>query len=99
MAHEAEEYPAMSESTTDFRIVPLPNGQDVLNEVLREGARRLLALAVEAEVAARIDAHAHLKDDAGRRQVDRNGHHPERTIQTGIGDVEVKQPCGARCWA
>ena len=40
MAHEAEEYPAMNESTTDIRIVPLPTGQDVLTEVLRAGARR-----------------------------------------------------------
>ena len=64
MAHEAEEYPAMTESTTDIRIVPLPSGQDVLTEVLRDGARRLLAQAVEAEVAAWIDAHAHLEDDA-----------------------------------
>src|SRR5512135_22349 len=92
MAHEAEEYPAMSESTTDIRIVPLPTGQDVLSEVLRDGARRMLAQAVEAEVATWIDAHAHLKDEAGRQQVVRNGHLPERTIQTGIGNVEVKQP-------
>src|SRR5512135_1401990 len=92
MAHEAEEYPAMSESTTDIRIVPLPTGQDVLSEVLRDGAWRMLAQAVEAEVAAWIDAHAHLKDQAGRQQVVRNGHLPERTIQTGIGNVEVKQP-------
>jgi transposase-like protein len=92
MAHEAEEYPAMSESTTDIRILPLPEGQDVLTEILREGARKMLAQAVEAEVAAWIDAHAHLTDDAGRRQVVRNGHLPERTIQTGIGGVEVKQP-------
>src|SRR6476659_1918853 len=92
LAHEAEEYPAMSESTTDIRIVPRPARQDVLTEVIREGARRMLAQAVEAEVAAWIDAHAHLKDDAGRRQVVRNGHLPERTIQTGIGDIEVKQP-------
>ncbi len=82
----------MTESTTDIRIVPVPNGQDVLTEVLREGARRLLAQAVEAEVAAWIDAHAHLKDGAGRRQVVRNGHLPERTLQTGLGDIDVKQP-------
>src|SRR3954452_4952043 len=91
-AHEAEEYPAMQQSTTDIRIVPLPRGQDVLSEILRDGARRLLAEAVEAEVAAWIDGHAHLKDDAGRRQIVRNGHIPERTIQTGIGAMEVKQP-------
>src|SRR5512138_3689279 len=92
MAHEAEEYPALSESTTDIRIVPLPQSQDVLTDILRGGARRLLAEAIEAEVAAWIDAHAHLKDQAGRQQVVRNGHLPERTIQTGIGPVEVRQP-------
>jgi hypothetical protein len=63
LAHEAEEDPAMSESTTDLRIVPLPEGQDVLTHILREGARRLLAQAVDAEVAAWIDAHAHLNAD------------------------------------
>src|SRR5512147_931484 len=92
MAHEAEEDPAMSESTTDIRIVPLPKGQDVLTDLLRDGARRMLAEAIEAEVAAWIDAHAHLQDQAGRRQVVRNGHLPERTIQTGVGPVEVRQP-------
>jgi putative transposase len=92
MAHEAEEYPAMDQSTTDIRIVPLATGRDVLTDLLRDGARRLLAQAIEAEVAAWIDAHAHLKDDRGRRQVVRNGHLPERAIQTGIGEVEVQQP-------
>ena len=92
MAHEAEEYPAMSQSTTDIRIVPLAPSQDVLTDLLRDGARRLLAQAIEAEVAAWIDDHAHLKDDQGRRQVVRNGHLPERAIQTGIGAVEVQQP-------
>src|SRR3954449_9396021 len=92
LAHEAEEYPAMSQSTAEIRIVPLPKGQDVLTEILRDGARRMLAQAVEAEVAAWIDAHDHLVDDRGRRQVVRNGHLPERTIQTGLGEIEVKQP-------
>src|SRR4029079_13423700 len=79
-------YPAMSESTTDIRIVPLPTGQDVLTDLLRDGARLMLAQAVEAEIAAYVDAHAHLKDHAGRQQVVRNGHLPGRTIQTGLGD-------------
>ena len=92
LAYEAEEYPAMNESTTDIRIVPLPQGQDVLTNILKDGARRLLAEAIEAEVAAWIDAHAHLKDASGRQQVVRNGHLPERTIQTGIGEIEVQQP-------
>ena len=81
MAHEAEEYPAMSQSTTEIRIVPLPSGRDVLTDLLRDGARRMLAQAVEAEVAAWIDDHAHLKDDRGRRQVVRNGHLPEHDFR------------------
>jgi transposase-like protein len=92
MAHEAEEYPAMNESTTDARIVPLPTGPDALTDLLRDGARRLLAEAIEAEVAAWIDAHAHLKDASGRQQVVRNGHLPQRAIQTGIGEIGVRQP-------
>src|SRR5262245_9592625 len=52
----------------------------------------MLARAIEAEVAAWIDDHAHHKDEAGRRQVVRNGAHPERTILTGLGPIEVKQP-------
>jgi transposase-like protein len=92
MAREAVESPAMSQSTTEIRIVPLAPSQDVLTDLLRDGARRLLAQAIEAEVATWIDAHAHLKDQTGRQQVVRNGHLPERTIQTGIGPIEVKQP-------
>ena len=82
----------MSESTTDIRIVPLPTGPDVITEILRDGARRMLAEAIEAEVAAWIDAHAHLKDSAGRQQVVRTGHLPERAIQTGIREIPVQQP-------
>jgi putative transposase len=87
-----EEYAAVGESTTLPIAGPMPATKDVLTDLLREGARRLLAEAVEAEVAAWIDAHAHLKDAAGRRQVVRNGHLPERAIQTGLGDLDVKQP-------
>ena len=88
----AEEYAAVGESTTLPITGPMPDTKDALTDLLREGARRLLAEAVEAEVAAWIDSHAHLKDPTGRRQVVRNGHLPERTIQTGIGDLDVKQP-------
>jgi putative transposase len=51
----------------------------------------MLANAIEAEVADWIDAHSNLKDARGRRQVVRNGSHPERTILTGLGPIEVKQ--------
>jgi transposase-like protein len=84
----AEEYAAVDQS-----IIGLDAGSaDPLTDLLRQGARTLLAQAIEAEVAGWIDAHAHLMDERGRRQVVRNGHHPERTIQTGLGDIEVRQP-------
>ena len=82
----------MSQSISDIRIVPLPDSRDVLTEICRQGARKMLAEAIEAEVADWIDTHAHLRDQDGRRQVVRNGSHPERTILTGLGPIEVKQP-------
>ncbi len=82
----------MDESTT----LPLAGlsapGDDPLTDILRRGARTLLAQAIEAEVADYLQARAHLKDEAGRQQVVRNGHLPERSIQTGVGPVEVRQP-------
>jgi putative transposase len=65
---------------------------DPLTEVLRDGARALLAQAVEAEVSQALAAHAHLTTVDGRRRLVRHGHMPERTIQTGIGPVAVRQP-------
>ena len=65
---------------------------DLLTEVLRSGAQRLLAHAVEAEVAGFIDAHAGERLEDGRARIVRHGHLPERDIQTGIGAVRVQQP-------
>ena len=65
---------------------------DPLTEVLRSGARELLQQAVEAEVATFIAQHRELKDERERQRVVRNGYQAERTIQTGSGDVPVKQP-------
>jgi transposase-like protein len=87
-----EEYAAVEESTTLPIAGPMPASKDALTDLLRDGARRLLAEAVEAEVALWIESHAHLQDQAGRRHVVRNGHLPERSIQTGIGDLDVKLP-------
>jgi transposase-like protein len=81
----------MSECTSSVAAFPqIP--ANPLEDLLKEGARRLLAQAVEAEVAAYINAHSHLKDGNGRRLVVRNGHHPERSIQTGLGGISVRQP-------
>ena len=65
---------------------------DPLTEVLRNGARALLAQAVEAEVATLLDRHAGEVTDDGRRRLVRHGHLPEREIATGIGPVAVRCP-------
>jgi putative transposase len=65
---------------------------DPLLAVLREGARRMLMQAIEAEVEAFLAAHAGLVDAQGRRRLVRNGHAPERQIQTGIGPLAVRRP-------
>jgi putative transposase len=63
-----------------------------LDELVSEGARRLLAAALEAEVDAYLAAHAELTDERGHRLVRRNGHAPARTLSTAAGQVEVVRP-------
>ena len=67
-------------------------GKDLLTDVLRKGARELLAQAVEQEVQEWLSERSGLRDEHGRKLVIRNGHLPERTILTGIGPVAVRQP-------
>ena len=66
--------------------------RSALDELLHEGARRMLQYAIENEVAEYIDRHQELIDESGRRLVVRNGHLPERDLVTGVGPVRVKQP-------
>jgi len=80
---------------TDSTVTPFvqPGAfSDVLTEVLRNGAQRLLAHAVESEVSSFIEAHADERLNDGRARIVRHGHLPERDIQTGIGSVRVCQP-------
>jgi transposase-like protein len=65
---------------------------DPLTEVLRDGARALLAQAVEAEVASLLNRYADETTDDGRQRLVRHGHLPEREIVTGIGRVTVRCP-------
>ncbi len=65
--------------------------EDPLTEVLRAGARQLLAQAIESEVDAYLAAHDHLKTGDGRQRLVRHGHGPEREILTGIGPVVVQR--------
>jgi len=78
--------------TNVFQLAQPGTFTDSLTEVLREGARALLARAVEAEVADFLARHADRKTEDGRRRVVRHGHLPERAIMTGIGPVAVRQP-------
>ena len=72
-----------------------PTGEhlpSVLDEIVREGARRMLAAALEAEVDAYIEAHTDERDERGKRLVVRNGHAEPRSITTGAGSVEIEAP-------
>jgi transposase-like protein len=82
----------MSESTLRVLSQPEIGEPDALHALLRTGARRLIAEAVEAELAEFLDAYADQRLGDGRRAVVRNGYLPERTVQTGIGAVEVRVP-------
>ena len=80
---------------TENRVVPLrqPDAiDDPLTEIMRCGARRLIAQAVEAEFETFLTSHADCKLPDGRQRVVRHGHDPARTIQTGIGPIEVEKP-------
>ena len=67
-------------------------GKSYLEELLSEGARKLLQTAIENEVAEYLEIHQERRTDAGQRAVVRNGHHPERELVTGIGPLKVRQP-------
>lgn len=82
----------MQEHTT----IPFPHPQLTatapLTEVLRQGAQRLLAQAIEAKIAVLLAHYADRPDPRGRQAIVRNGYLPEREVQTGIGAVRVKVP-------
>jgi len=71
---------------------PEETSQDALTEICREGARKMLATALEAEVKEFLDQFQSIVDEAGKRQIVRNGYLPEREIQTGIGPIKATVP-------
>jgi transposase-like protein len=82
----------MTKSTLRALSQPEEQVTDLLTELLRNGARELIAQAVEAELQVLLEQHAEHRLPDGRKAVVRNGYLPERTVQTGIGDVEIKVP-------
>ena len=71
---------------------PNSAGGSMLDEIVRDGARQMLAAALQAEVAAYVEACRGEVDAEGRRLVVRNGHHAAREVTTAAGAVEVRQP-------
>ncbi len=71
---------------------PAMTGGSLIDEIVRDGARRMLAAALEAEVAAYIAAHAGQLDEHGHRLVVRNGRAQPRQVLTSAGAVEVVAP-------
>src|SRR3954469_19332794 len=74
------------------RPVGATDGSSLIDEIVRDGARRMLAVALQAEVAAYIDAHAGEVDSDGHRLGVRNGHHEPREVTTAAGAVPVRAP-------
>ena len=74
------------DTTTDAELAT------TLDELVAEGARRMLAAALEAEVDGYISSLIHEVDDQGHRLVVRNGHAVTRTLVTGAGPIEVRAP-------
>ena len=81
----------MSKDTTNASTGP-ESFEDALTALLREGAQKLLMQAVEEEVKLFLEEHKHRRLEDGRAAVTRNGHLPERKIQTGIGEITVRIP-------
>jgi transposase-like protein len=80
---------------TDTAVIPLrqPDSvDDPLTEIAREGARRMLAAALRAEADAFVSQFSDERLPDGRQRLVRHGQGPERTIQTGIGALDVRRP-------
>ena len=71
---------------------PEPFIDDQITTIIRQGARKLLAQALEAEIELFIAQYADLTDEMGRHRIVRNGYLPQRDIQSGIGPVTVRAP-------
>ncbi|MBA1159180.1 IS256 family transposase [Microvirga mediterraneensis] len=79
----------MTETSNVLRLRQPDAVDDPLTDILRAGARKLLAQAIEIEAEAYLSSMRDLKLPDGRERLVRHGHGPERMIQTGIGPVEV----------
>ena len=81
-------------SLTTITQLPDPSGfsADPFTDIIRDGARKLIEQAIQAELAALMAAFADEKLENGTSRLVRHGHLPEREVMTGIGAVPVKVP-------
>lgn len=82
----------MSKNTTETRIESTPETMGVLETIMREGARKMLQAAIEAEIEEHLAKYRSLVDEDGKRLVVRNGTMPERTLLTGAGSIPITRP-------
>lgn len=82
----------MKDDTSIIRFRQPEAVEDPLTEIAREGARRMLATALEAEIGVFLDQVAGERLADGRQRMVRHGYGPEREIQTGIGPLAVRRP-------
>lgn len=71
---------------------PEPIIDDPITDILRQGARKLLTAALEAEIEIFLGQYKDIADQNGCQRIVRNGYLPEREIQTGLGQITVKAP-------
>ena len=82
----------MEKTTTVVPFRQVDSVDDPLTEIAREGARRMLAVAMGVEADAFVAQHSGVALPDGRQRVVRHGHGPMRRIQTGVGPLEVQRP-------
>ena len=82
----------MRQNTTETQIEAMPETTLVLEDLVREGARKMLHAALEMEIEEHLALFKNMVDEDGKRMVVRNGYQSERTILTGAGPIPVKRP-------
>jgi len=82
----------MSKCIQETQFIKEESTWSVLEQVAREGARKMLQLALENEVEEFVQKHSNLTDENGRKIVAKNGYMPQRNIVTGMGPLTIIQP-------
>lgn len=84
--------PAKKSTRIEVRGATAEDLQGTIERIAREGARKLLQAALEAEVDDHLNRYEDLRDEDGHQVVVRNGHAPRRLVLTGVGPVAVRRP-------